>query len=43
MSLEVLNVVELNSIHLLIDTFTYMLGSNLIKFFSEGLLGYFVW
>lgn len=43
-SLEVFKAVELNSVNLLIDTFTYMPGGNLIKFFSEGLLGCFaVW
>lgn len=41
-SSEVLNVVELNSIHLFIHTFTYMPSGNLIKFFSGGLVGFFV-
>lgn len=41
-SLKVLNVVELSSVRLFIPTFTYMPGANLIKFFSEGLVGFFV-
>lgn len=40
-SFEVLNVVEINSIHLFIHTFTYMPGDNLIKFFSECLVEFF--